>query len=245
MNRVVTSFNEHGYKRYGKEFIESFLKFWPKNAGLTVYYEGEDFPWTQGLSWRPVEEVEHLSEFLSRLQFPIMKGIVGNSYDINFDARHARKAFIEMHAVKHYGGKVFWMDADTVTHSPVPDTLLDEVLPDDALNCYLGRDGWYYTESGFIGYNANHPAISRFSKNYLNLFLSGVIFTQQGWHDCIGFDVIRRVMGNGPEFVNLAKELPHGTMHPQVNTVLGRYFHHLKGDRKDTKQLREGDLIVH
>jgi hypothetical protein len=45
---VVTSFNEAGYKRYGKACIESFLEYWPKTARLTVYYEGEDFPYTPG-----------------------------------------------------------------------------------------------------------------------------------------------------------------------------------------------------
>ncbi|HZD13375.1 MAG TPA: hypothetical protein VE177_07655, partial [Candidatus Binatus sp.] len=152
--------------------------------------------------------------------------------------------FITMHAMKKYGGKVFWIDADTVTRAHVPDDLLDQLLPDDAFCCYLGRDGWYFTETGFIGYNANHPIAGKFSKNLLGLFMSGTIFTQQRWHDSEGFDVIRKhVFENGPEFVNIAKDVPHGTMHPQANTVLGQYMWHLKGDRKDTKKLREGDLV--
>src|SRR5439155_15744222 len=96
MNRVVTSFNEAGYKRYGREFIETYLQFWPKSVGLTIYYEGEDFPWTSGISWRPIEEVEFLGDYLANLRFPIQHGIVGNRYDINFDATQARKVFIEM-----------------------------------------------------------------------------------------------------------------------------------------------------
>jgi hypothetical protein len=244
MNRVVTSFNEEGYKRYGEKFIETYLRFWPTNVGLTVYYEGDNFPFTTGLSWRPIEEVEFLKDYMDSLLFPIMHGVVGNKYDINFDARMGRKAFIEMHAMKHYGGKVFWVDADTVTNAPVPETLLDDLLPSDAFNCYLGRDGWYYTESGFIGFNAGHPMASRFRKNYLHTFITGVVFTLQQWHDCAAFDAVRHILGNGPEFVNLAAQLPHGTMHPQASCILGKYMWHLKGDRKDTKQLRPGDIVV-
>lgn len=243
LHNVVTSFNEEGYKRYGRECVESFVKFWPRNVRLTVYYEGDNFEFLPGVSWHPYEEVAHLKEYLDNLRFPIMHGIVGEKFEMNFDARQARKVFIEMHALKKYGGKVFWMDADVVTHAPVPATFLDDLLPDDAFSCYLGRDGWYHTESGFIGFNAAHPIASRFSKNYLHVFITGVNFTQPGWHDCFGYDAVRQIVGNGPEFVNLAANVPHGTMHPFVNTVLGRYMDHCKGNRKGVGS-GSGDLVV-
>lgn len=240
---VVTSFNEAGYKRYGREFVETFVRYWPRNVRLTVYYEGDNFDFVPGVSWHPIEEVAHLAEYMASLRFPIMHGIAGDKYDINFDARMGRKAFIEMHALRKYGGKVFWIDADVVTFAHVPPTFLDDMLPDNALNCYLGRDGWYYTESGFIGFNAAHPWASRFAKNYLHVFITGVIFTQPGWHDCFGFDAVRQIMGNGPEFVNLAAALPYGTMHPFVNSILGSYMDHRKGARKESRST-EKDLVV-
>jgi len=203
---------------------------------------------THGISWRPIEEVEHLSDYMKSLTFPIMHGIVGTGYDINWDARMGRKTFIEVHAMKQYGGKIFWIDADSITHTHVPEGFLDECLPDDKLCCYLGRDGWYYTESGLIGFNANHPLASRFAKNYIHTFIAGTIFTQPGWHDCWAFDAIRQVFiqrGSSGEFVDLAEGLPHGTMHPFENCAPGRYMHHYKGDRKDTKQLRDGDIVRH
>ena len=244
---VVTSFNEDGFERYGKRFIETWLEYWPRSVRLTVYYEGENFPFTSGISWIPIEQVEFLQDFMDCLRFPIMHGIVGDHYDINFDARMARKTFIECHATQHYGGKVFWLDADTVTHAHVAEDFLDRMLPDDKLCCYLGRDGWCYTESGFIGFNKMHPGCMRFLKNYRNVFLCGAIFTQPGWHDCYGFDAMRAVAeqnGLGGEFVNLAANVPEGCMHPAANIPeLAQYFQHLKGDRKDTGQLREGDLV--
>ena len=251
---VITSFNFEGYKRYGQKFIETWKEYWSPNIRLTVYYEGDefnDFQFTEGLSWRPIEEVEFLRDFMESLRFPIMHGIVGDQYDINFDARMARKAFMQMHAMRTYKGKVFWIDADSVTYKHVPQSFLDDCLPDDKLCCYLGRHepepAWYYTESGFIGFNGDHPLASRFAKNYLHVFLVGSIFTQPGWHDCFGFDAIRQVMtqsGMGEEFVNLAKNVPHGTMHPFQNCAPGKYMMHLKGDRKDTGKLKDGDIVV-
>lgn len=251
---VVTSFNEVGYQKYGKHFLETWQRYWPASIRLTVYYEGESEAFdmnTHGVSWKPIEEVEHLQDFMKMLTFPIMQGVVGNTYDVWFDARHARKVFMEMHAMKTYGGKVFWIDADSETHTHVPEDFLDKCLTDDKLACYLGRDGWYFTESGFIGFNANHPMASRFYKNYINLFISGAFLTngvsgRLGWTDCNGFDAIRLVVfkGHESEFVNLAEGLPPGTMHPFENCAPAQYMHHYKGNRKETRTLREGDIIA-
>ena len=256
---VVTSFNAEGYKRYGKRFVETWQQYWPESVRLTVFYEGEDsdFDMVRGVSWHPIETVEFLRDFMESLRFPLMHGIVGDRYDINFDARQGRKTFIEAHACRNlYKGKVFWIDADSVTVKHVPERFLDDMLPDDALCCFLGRDGWYFTESGFIGFNYNYPTAKTFFKNYVHTFISGTIFSQAprynekgeycggGWHDCIAFDCNRWIMGNGPEFVNLAKHVRPGHMHPLQVTEPGKYLHHLKGSRKDTGELRPEDTVA-
>ena len=248
---VVTSFNAEGYRRYGKRFIETWLEYWPSSVRLTVFYEGEDtdFEMVRGVSWHPMESVEFLQDYLGNLRFPIQHGLVGNDTDMWLDARQARKAFMQMHAMKLYRGKVFWIDADSVTVKNVPEAFLDTMLPDDALCCYLGRDGWYHTESGFIGFNGDHPLARKWAKNYLHVFLTGAIFAsgffgRPGWNDCCGFDAVRHVMGNGPEFVNLARNVPKGHMHPLQITAPGEFIHHLKGNRKDTGVLRPEDTKV-
>lgn len=175
--------------------------------------------------------------------FGVMSGRIGNRYNINMDARMCRKAFMQAHAIKQFGGKVFWIDADTITHSKVPETFLDDVLPDDKLCCYLGRD-WMYTESGFLGFNADHPLCESFMRTYLQIFISGAIFTQPGWHDCYGFDAARKIhRADADAFADLAKDLPEGTMHPFVNTILGAYMDHRKGPRKEGKST-DADLVV-
>lgn len=247
--KVVTSFNEEGYKRYGKAFIESWKKHAPPAIGLTVYYEGDAFDFVDGVSWHPIEEVEFLSDFMGTLKFPIMHGILGDSYDVWFDARHARKVFMEMYALRKYGGKVFWVDSDSILTRDMPQTFFDLMLPDDKFACYLGRDGWYFTESGFIGFNADHPSAKKFAKNYVQMFVAGTFLANAVhgrlcWNDCGGFDAIRHLMGNGEEFVNLAAAVPKNTMHPLQNCEVGKYITHLKGNRKDTGKLEDGDINV-
>lgn len=229
---------------------------------MTVYYEGhqfDDFQFPEGISWRPIEEVEFLSDFINALKpFPIMNGIVGDRYDINFDARMGRKTFMQVHHARKHGGKVFWMDADGFFYNHMPEVFFDQQLPDDKFACYLGRDGWYFTESGFIGFNADHPIAKKFFRDYIHTFVTGTIFTQApqfnekgqymggGWHDCIAFDIIRYMRtseGHGGEFVNLSAHIPRGTMHPHANSAIGQYVKHLKGNRKETGELKSGDVV--
>ena len=244
VKNVVTSFTEEGYLRYGASFVSSFLEFWPRDIRLTVYYEGTDFPISPRINWVPIERVKHHDEFMSKLRFPLMTGHIGGGrYDIDYDARMGRKAFIQMHSMREFGGKVFWIDADVVTFAPVPVDFLDRCLPDEKFNCHLGRDGWYFTESGFIGFNADHPIAEDFARRYLNTFLSGVVFTLRGWHDCFVFDAVRQSFGNPEPFANLAAHLPHGTMHPFVNCELGRYMDHRKGAHKESRSAAS-DLVV-
>ena len=234
MLNVITSFTKEGFNQYGRKCLETFKHYWPSNVKLTIYHEGEiETPLKKHFNWVPIEEVEHLGSFLNNLHFPLMRG--GDPYDINWDARMARKSFMQMHSCQKYGGKVFWLDGDTITHAQVPETFLDECLPFDKLNCFLGRDGWYYTESGFIGFNAEHPLFRKFYELYLGIFVTGSIFKLKGWHDCYGFDAARKAMNADDAFVNLAKDVPIGTMHPFINTVCGTYMDHRKGNRKDSR----------
>ena len=248
MNTVITSFTEAGYKTYGKDFIESFREFWPAETNLVIYYEGDNIR----EDWHFIEEVEGLDEHIDNLRFPMMRGNLGDgSYEIQLDAGMCRKSFMQAHACKVYGGKVFWIDADVVTHTKVPADFLDKMLPDNRFCCYLGRDpelGWTfpaYTESGFLGFNAKHPLCFNFLGAYLAVIQSGMIFTRDSWHDCMAFDTARSAFSNvKEEFINLSSHLkPDSTPHPFINTDLGKYMDHKKGTRKDHKSRKE-DIIV-
>lgn len=243
---VITSFTEQGYQVYGKAFIESFKKYWPKDVKLVVYYEGDNLR----DDWHFIEEVEGLQDWMEAIsKFPMMKGDLGDgTYEINLDAGMVRKSFMQAHACKVYGGKVFWIDADVITHSHVPEHFLDTMLPDNKFCCYLGRDEWEfpkYTESGFLGFNTEHPLFPNFFGAYLAVFKSGMIFTLEGWHDCYGFDAARLAFKNfDGEFINLAAHLvPDSTMHPFVNSELGKYMDHRKGNRKTSRTKKE-ELVV-
>lgn len=242
MHTVITSFK--GRDKCSMECIESFKRHWT-DVNLVVYYEGDD----PDPDWKSTKDVRFHDEFMEAINaFSFMSGSWGGQYNIQHDARQCRKVFFQAHAVGEFGGKVFWMDSDVITHSDVPSYFLDSILPDDKLCCYLGRDGWFHTESGFIGFNGNHKFSKAFFRMYVESVLSGVIFTQPGWHDCFAFDLSRKtICEQNPAltriFNDLAADLPRGVMHPFISSVLGAFMDHRKGKRKDTRSL-PSELVV-
>lgn len=242
---VITSFTEDGYQKYGKEFIRTFTEYWPKDVKLVVYYEGTNLR----QNWKSITTVKNLEAWMRVIApFQLMSGALFDQYDIRYDARTNRVIFMQNHALRTYRGKVFWIDGDVITHAKVPETFLDEVLPDDKLCCYLGREGWYDSETGFIGFNYNHPGCEQFMKIEENTLFSGIIFAQHAWWDMVCFDWSRKCFTAQSKelesaFVDLAKDLPRGTMHVFINSVLGKYFDHKKGGRKKSRSLRS-DLVI-
>ena len=65
---------------------------------------------------------------------------------------------------------VIWLDADTYTFRQMPKEFLQQLLPQDTMLTYLGRenptlnDGGKDPECGFVGYNLNHPEIQNYNK---------------------------------------------------------------------------------
>lgn len=244
MHSVITSMTKEYYEQKGgKRCIETFCEHWPQDIPLIVYYEGErSWGFEGGRVFGPsISKVEHLPEFMHAIShFPLMSGNVGGQYNIEYDARMCRATLIHAHAMKTIGGKVFWIDADTVTHSKVTHEFLDELLPDDKLCCCLRRPH-FNTETGFLGMNADHKEAESWIRLWTEVVTSGLIFKEPGWHDNWAFDLAYRHFAREGLFNDLAKYLPAGCMHPLVNSKLGSVLDHCKGNRKNGNSRK--DLI--
>lgn len=250
MHTVITSFSPYGYHQYGRHFLDTFHRRWPLDVRLVVYVEDgqpEIDKRVFGERFVVIDEVDAAhgwrEHFRAIKQFPLMLGDTGNGYAIRYDARMARKTFMQAHALGLYKGKVFWLDADTLTHADVPFDFLDTMLPDDKFSCFLGREN-FYTESGFLGFNADHPLARDFMAAYTGMFTSGKIFTFPFWHDCMAYDAVRE--GCDPQaFRNLGAGVDPGPGRQVfINSVLGAYMDHLKGPRKSDGRSPLADLTI-
>ncbi len=255
---VLTTFNEEGYQLYGKTMIQTFLQHWPKEVQLYVYAEC-CWPEERADNLHYVNLAEacpKLIEFKRRhSRNPKAKGAAnlgtntkGKPLGIGFrwDAiRFAHKVYALVHGAQSIPVDVlFWVDGDTRSFADIPMEFLDQLVPSQMYSCYLGRKG-KYTECGFVGYNRNHPQHVPFMQAFQSLYDTDSLFNQQEWHDSFLYDILRkRFETQGMLNNNLSAHMEIKEGHPFVNSSLGSYMDHLKGDRKTTGKSKRSDLIV-
>lgn len=263
---ALTTCNADGYESYGRRMIASFDAHWPADVPLYVYAEG----FTPAAGGRIVARdllacSPELAAFKARhannpaahgrqarkrwkltmkwhkLKLRLRRIDWGLGYD--WDAvRFSHKSFSIFHAARHCASDVlFWIDADVFVFADVPRAFLEWVMPADCLVSYLSRPR--HSECGFVGYNLRHPAIRGFLDDFEELYTRDSLFSLRGTNDCYAFDAIRRrYERNGCRTHDIARGLGRELGHVFVNSVLGRYMDHLKGNRKLAGASAQSDL---
>lgn len=254
---VITTFNADGLKQYGQRMIDSFEQFWPAEVDLVVCAEScqPQHQRSNTQIWDLLKLSMPLNTFLERNRNnPLAHGLAGppEVYDprktFRWDAvRFCYKVYATA-LVANYtsGGWLIWLDADTVTHSPVTRPDLDRLCPQDAMITYLGRGEKYHSECGWVGYNLDHPETRGFIRDFVSMYDQDRIFELPEWHDSYVWDSVRRRWQDRGRFHNLTPVLPKPGRagHPFINSDLGRFMDHLKGDRKSQGRSRATDLQV-
>lgn len=244
---AVTTFNGAGYERYAHRMLDSWAN-WPDCVELLVLQEA--CPDVAGMA----NAVDLLAAAPAVTRFkaefgdkPGARGQIGKTYNYRFDAvRFCHKVFALEYAVavacSRKADALIWIDADTVTHSPVPMEFVEGLLPADADVSYLARSKGH-PETGFVVFRANTPGFG-IVRRMASLYRTGQVFQLAQWHDAFVFEHVRRRMQErcGLRSHSLSGEFEH-TKHPFVNGPLGAFMDHLKGDsRKDAGRSLAKDL---
>lgn len=249
---VVTTFHEKGYRDYGKRCIETFLEHWPADIELLVYAEDVDVE--ERDSRLHVldhgEVLPHLLEFRNAFAGnPLANGVRSSGgvlkRDYRWDAvRFSNKVFAVTDAIRRYrtlADQLIWLDADTVTHRDIPRSLVDRIAPrGKQLAAYLNRS--IYPECGWVGYNLRHPEILTFAERFERTYTSGYFLAMKESHDSFVFWKIVQQMEQDREAKFKFLGSNRTKSHVFINSVLGGYLDHLKGDRKAAGKSRKSDL---
>lgn len=266
---AVTTCNESGYEQYGRLMIESFDRHWPSGVVLHVYVEGfvPDKRSERIVYHDLLAECPGLVAFKRRhADNPVAHGEVGRRrWEVITDwskpriklrrvdwglgfwwnaVRFSHKTFAIFHAARTAGTDVlFWIDADIKVFADVPAAFLDTLMPEDCLLSYLARPK--YSECGFVGYNLRHRDIGAFIYEFESLYTRDRIFRLREFHDSYVFDVVRRRFERrGCRTYDIGEGVGREAGHVFVNSRLGRFMDHMKGDRKTDGASRASDLIV-
>ena len=266
---VVTTFHKAGLDLYGQRFLDSFAKNVEPKVKLLVYAEDCDpvNPNPDQITILDAKEtLPKLNAFKERWKDePKANGIP--PVDIKhrrkdwqkafkWDAiRFANKTYAVYDACARSKGWCIWMDADTYIHSPWKHKEFKKLLPENAWITYVGRGKGSQTwpECGFYGMNLNHPVCHEFLKEFERYYedADNGIFTLDEWHDSFVFGhILNKFKAEFPTVLDYSADMylreakSGGGGHPLINTVLGKWMDHMKGDRKIAGKSKRSDIMV-
>jgi hypothetical protein len=257
---VVTTFHQAGLDSYAQRMIDTFCENWPKEVTLYIYPEkcSPVVKNTDHVIVTDLDSVKELTAFKEKWKnVPKANGDVSNDpvrskrkdagKGFKWDAvRFAHKVYAIFDcASKTDADVLFWMDADTVCHSPITKETIEKFCPLAQDLGFLGREG-KYTECGLYSMNLKSPAIKDFLSKFQQMYDDAEhgIFTLAEWHDSFVFDAVRTKFRGQLKENNWSRGIISGEGHPLINCEWGAYLDHLKGGRKATGRSNLKDLKV-
>jgi len=256
---VVTTFHGEGLKKYGQRMINTFIQHWPTDITLHLYPEdcNPQVPDHSRITLQRLEEVPELAAFKEKWKnVPKANGDVSDDpirrlrkdagKGFKWDAvRFAHKVYAIFDCARKTDADIlFWMDADTVCHSPIALEKIKSFVTDTELG-FLGREG-KYTECGLYALDLRSSTVQNFLREFQRMYddADHGIFTLAEWHDSFVFDVVRTKFRGQLKENNWSAGIVKGEGHPLINSEWGAYLDHLKGDRKDLVGCKIKDLKV-
>lgn len=235
MYKIITSFNE----KYWQEVADENTKFldanWAENQPVIFYHELNHIP-THGYSKRVrwldlYDNCPLIEKFIEEWKdHPNANG--AKNFRTNA-VKFVHKTFAIWHACKTLdSGWLVWIDSDACLYKSIDINFIHTVFPNDKMICYLGRPG-KYSECGFLGFNLDHKECKTFLSDWEDLYLSGKFINLPETHDSWTFDFIRKKYEQSL-FHNLNASATTNK-NPFSQSLIGPYFAHAKGDKKNEK----------
>lgn len=265
---VVTTFHKAGLELYGQRFLDSFARRVDKKIKLLVYTEScnpinpdpdqitilsaeENLPKLQKFkqTWSKVPKANGKCPFPEKRPRDYHK-------EFKWDAvRFANKVYAVFDACERAEDWCVWMDADMFIHSDWAYEDWLGLLPDDCWITYVGRGKASATwpECGFYGLNLNDKTckkfLTAFEKQYENAEQG--IFLLPEWHDSYVFgNLLNNFKSKNSSVLDYTSKTvlqtakTGGGGHPLINTDLGKWCDHLKGNRKKLGKSKPNDIAV-
>jgi hypothetical protein len=221
---VITSFNQYYYDLIGRDAVETWLTYWPKNMTLTCYVEEfkiSENPRLKQISFDSFEK--EYFEFQETSNKQVKK--------------FAKKAWSFIHAMYNSSAdRIIWLDADVLHISPINENFISSLLPDNVLSTHMGvtystaKDGspgrWFVPETGFFAVNTKHKLFDEFRKEYRRHYIEQDHKDLRRFYDndVYGY-VFEKLKAPGLDLCSGFNK-PYKT--PMRHTVLGKYMEHYK-----------------
>ena len=230
---AVTTQNKRYYDKLGKQSIDSFVKFQPKDISLIVYTEDFVMSDHDNVKYRPFSLLDAdfhkfmVSEYKQRIKI------------------FAMKAFSWLHTCEiEQADRIIWVDSDVITYNPIPKQFLVDLCDEKTLATYMAViydhkktkqgivkiDPVLCGETGFYVINKNHRKFHAFIQRYREYYNLGLDDNLRRFYDG---DVFGAVVSEFEKHNVLFRDLgdrKHNTIFKY--TILKDYMTHYKGKVK-------------
>jgi hypothetical protein len=229
--KIITSFNQNYYDLIGKDCVNSWLKYWPKEYDLTCYTEEFVMPEHPRIKQISFDNLcKEYFEFQKTSEKQVKK--------------FAKKAFTFIHAMENStADRIIWLDADVITLQELPKSVLLNILPMNALSTHLGvfyyadKSGnpglWFVPETGFFAINTQHTLFNNFKTEYKRHYVEKDYKHLRRFYDNDVYGYVLEKL-KAPKY-DLCEKLDKGFKTPLPHTELGMYLKHYKakGSKKE------------
>lgn len=266
---VVTSFSAEGYELYGRHMIDMFVKFWPAEVTLVVFYDGEpDFSFMHKpkviedsedckVTEVPISNVHCISTD-HYPQFELFRR--HHQHDLAAQGRVPRETWSDKQRREGY---CYRDDALRFRFQAMVPELARYVAEPDIL-IWLDGDTRTYAPvtheliqelipTGFccsyLGRTGPHsecgfmawrlPEAMAMLEEYAYLHISGRIFELDQWNSAHSFDIARGIFLNDNPECKALDLTPGLKGHVWFDTKLGDVMDHMKGKRKNVGKSAE------
>lgn len=212
---VVSTFPDHAWDNYARQFLKSFVQYWPQDINLMLELDGPSLDQQVHSILRQQDEVA-LGWMQEHISFVLRNKAKDDHQNYRKQAvRFCHKVFalkraLDANAESKKNGEpharyFIWMDADVHTLRPVT---MDEIRkclpkPGDAV-AYLGRKDWDHSECGWLAFDLDNKGADIIDAMY-EAYRTDAVFNYEQWHDSYIFD---RVLETGLKGTNLTEGKP-------------------------------------
>jgi predicted O-methyltransferase YrrM len=186
--RFVSSFNEEGYRLYGRRFTETFLLNMPHESELLIYSESDPAPWEL-----PGDSRLKLLNLKELPSFEALHTIYNSLAIFQRDYRYAAGKFFPkvwslIGASVEYDGILCWVDADTEWSGFLSPAFIEGCLDGKDL-AVMSRNRWHLCSS-FLIIDLLTPGAKVFLKTLADMYGRGEVLLLGEWHDAFAVESI-------------------------------------------------------
>tara|TARA_B100001057_G_scaffold196044_1_gene196752 strand:+ start:1141 stop:1917 length:777 start_codon:yes stop_codon:yes gene_type:complete len=241
---IVTSLNKKYWELGSRENIQTWDKHLPEGVKLHIFSEDlEVSTWYRNAKlsdrviWYSIYEAcPKLRKFLEvGDKDPFLNGEIMAKEKFKFKwqaTKFAHKTF-PIFRMAEGTGKLVWLDADAMIHTPMDFNFLDSLQPEGYGISYLGRPS-VYDECGFMLYDLDNPSVKKFLKDFEEMYTTLKLKELRETHDSFIFTTLRIQHPNKDLFFDLNKGAKTNK-HPFNSSILRPKMVHMKGTKKKEK----------